>query len=201
MIAPAGAGPYLIVVAGPNGAGKSTFYDLFLGGLPVPFINADRIAYSAFADPAQSAYDAARIAESERQRLTAEHQPFIMETVFSDPAGDKVEFLKLARRSGFFVILVYIGLDSASLAAARVAHRVRNGGHGVPQDRIRSRFKRSLTNLRKALPVVDHAYLYDNSVAPFIRVAELAHGRTLWRASRTPRWLRGILPRSRQRQQ
>ena len=194
MSVAAGAGPWLIVLAGPNGAGKSTFYELFLEGLPVPFINADRIARSVFGDRSGVAYEAAQLAEAERRRLVAERRSFVMETVFSDPAGDKVEFLQQARRAGFFVVLAYIGLDSPALAAARVAHRVRNGGHDVPQERISSRFGRSLANLRKALRTVDHVYLYDNSGAPYVRVAELARGRLLWRAARRPPWLRGVLP-------
>ena len=194
MSSPRGAEPYVIVLAGPNGAGKSTFYDLFLEGLPVPFINADRIARTVFPGRQCVNHEAARIADAERRRLVAAGQSFVMETVFSDPAGDKVEFLRQARAAGFFVLLVYIGLDSPALAAARVAHRVRSGGHDVPTARIRPRFGRSLTNLRKALPLVDRAYLYDNSAAPFLRVAEVSKGRVLWRSTRLPRWMKGVLP-------
>ena len=197
MTAPPGVRPYLIVLAGPNGAGKSTFYDLFLEGLPVPFINADRIARTVFPGQAPADYEGARIADAERRRLVAEGQSFVMETVFSDRAGDKVEFLRRARGAGFFVVLVYIGLDSAKLAAARVAHRVRNGGHDVPLARIRPRFGRSLANLRRALRFVDHAVLYDNSGPPYVRVAELARGLTLWGAPHLPRWMKGVLPQSR----
>ncbi|MBI2752676.1 MAG: zeta toxin family protein [Betaproteobacteria bacterium] len=196
MSSPRRAGPYVIVLAGPNGAGKSTFYDLFLDGLPVPFINADRIARTVFRGRQSVDYEAARIADAERRRLIAERQSFVMETVLSDPAGDKVEFLRRARDAGFLVVLVYIGLDSPELAAARVAHRVRSGGHDVPTARIGPRFGRSLANLRKALPIVDRAYLYDNSATPYVRVAVVARGRTLWRSARLPRWMRGVLPAS-----
>jgi predicted ABC-type ATPase len=192
----ADAGPYLIVLAGPNGAGKSTFYELFLEGLPVPFINADRIARSAFPGRAAVDYEAARIAEAERRRLLAEAQSFVMETVFSDPAGDKVAFLRRARGAGYFAVLVYVGLDSPELAAARVAHRLANGGHDVPVARIKPRFIRSLANLRAALRFVDRAYLYDNSATPYVRVAETARGRILWQSARLPPWARGMLPRS-----
>ena len=194
MIVPLGAEPFVIVLAGPNGAGMSTFYDLFLDGVPAPFVNADRIARSVLRDRSASDYEAARIAEAERRRLIAERQSFIMETVFSDPAGDKLRFLEQAQRDGWFVCLVYIGLDRPEISAARIAHRVRNGGHGVPAAKIVPRYRRSLANLRKALRFVDHAWLYDNSLAPYRRVAAVASGRTLWRAAALPGWAGRALP-------
>ena len=194
MIVPLGAEPFVIVLAGPNGAGKSTFYELFLEGVPAPFVNADRIARSVLRDRPAADYEAARIAEAERRRLVAERQSFIMETVFSDPAGDKVRLLAQAHGDGWFVGLVYIGLDRPGISAARVAHRVRNGGHGVPAAKIAPRYRRSLVNLRKALRFVDHAWLYDNSLAPYRRIAEVARGRTLWRAAAPPGWAERALP-------
>jgi predicted ABC-type ATPase len=197
MVVPAGVSPFIIVLAGPNGAGKSTFYELFLDGIPVPFVNADRIAKTLLRDPHSADYEAAKIAEAERQRLVAERQSFVMETVFSDPAGDKVRFLKQARDAGYFVVLVYVGLDHPSLAAARVAHRVRNGGHAVPPDRVAARYDRSLANLGKTLGFVDHAYLYDNSAAPYRRVAETVRGQIVMRAPKPPAWAEGALPKVR----
>jgi predicted ABC-type ATPase len=195
VIVPLGTEPFIIVLAGPNGAGKSTFYELFLEGVPAPFVNADRIARSVLHDRPASDYEAARIAEAERRRLVAERQSFIMETVFSDPVSDKVRFLEQAQRDGWFICLVYIGLDRPEISAARIAHRVRNGGHGVPLAKIIPRYRRSLANLRKALKFVDHAWLYDNSRTPYRRVTELARGRTLWRAADLPRWAMQALPR------
>ena len=85
--------PRLVVIAGPNGAGKTTFYDFFLASLPLPFVNADQIARTlAPDDPASIAYDAAEVADRERRELLALRRSFIMETVFSDPAGDKLAF-------------------------------------------------------------------------------------------------------------
>ena len=197
MVVPVGVAPFIIVLAGPNGAGKSTFYELFLDGIPVPFVNADRIAKSLLHDAHSVDYAAAKIAEAERQRLAAERQSFVMETVFSDPAGDKVRFLKCARDAGYFVLLVYIGLDHPGLAAARVAHRVRNGGHAVPPERVAARYHRSLANLRKALGFVDHAYLCDNSTVPYRRVAETVRGRVVLQAPKLPAWAADVLPKAR----
>lgn len=120
-----------------------------------------------------------------------------METVFSDPAGDKLRFLQRARGAGYFVALVYVGLDHPGLAAARIAHRVRNGGHAVPIDRVAARYVRSLVNLRKALRFVDHAYLYDNSGVPYQRVAETLLGRIVTQAPKLPAWAADALAKLR----
>jgi predicted ABC-type ATPase len=172
--------PTLLVIAGPNGAGKSTFHDHFISPLGLPFVNADRIAQSQSPEmklPDTFTYEAAKIADAARRLLLADGKSFCMETVFSDPAGDKLKFLRTAGKSGYSVILVFIGLESAELSLARVIQRVAGGGHNVPDEKLRERFPRSLDNFRKALSFVDHAFLFDNSSSstPFRPVA-------VWRA-------------------
>ncbi|MEK7374822.1 MAG: zeta toxin family protein [Thermodesulfobacteriota bacterium] len=168
--------PILLVIAGPNGAGKTTFHDHFISPLGLPFVNADRIAQSQSPTKKLSgkfSYEAAKIADAERRMLLVDGKSFCMETVFSDPAGDKLKFLRTARKSGYSVILVFIGLECAELSLARVIQRVAGGGHNVPDDKLRERFPRSFDNLRKALSFVDHAFLFDNSSSntPFRPVA------------------------------
>jgi len=87
----------LIVLAGPNGAGKSTFFEVFLASTGIRFVNADLIARTIDqANPAAVAYEAAGVADAERRLLIAEGASFCMETVFSDPVGDKRRFLREA---------------------------------------------------------------------------------------------------------
>jgi predicted ABC-type ATPase len=172
--------PLLLVLAGSNGAGKTTFYERFLSRLPMRFVNADRIAASLSPlDPMASTAAATRLAETMRQDLMQRRESFIMETVFSDPVGAKLDFLRHAQRQGFTIVLLFVGLESAELSSARVAERVALGGHDVPEDRIVARFSRTLSNLRAALGFVDVAILLDNSStrAPYRRVA-------IWRAGR-----------------
>ena len=103
------------MIAGPNGAGKTTFYESFLASLPLPFVNADQIARTlAPDDPASIAYGAAEVADRERRELLALRRSFIMETVFSDPAGDKLAFLRAAQTAGYAVILLFVGIVSPS---------------------------------------------------------------------------------------
>lgn len=184
--------PQLVVLAGPNGAGKSTFYDVFLAGSPLPFLNADLFAAEIGID----SLEAARILDATRQRMIEEKRGFITETVFSDPHGAKLDMLRQAVAAGFDVTLVYIGIASAELSARRVDQRVARGGHDVPRDRIGSRFERSLDNLSRAIAIVPAVDLHDNSSAekPYHLVATFRNGDLASRMrGALPRWARGIV--------
>lgn len=121
-----------------------------------------------------------------------------METVFSDPYGAKVEFLREARSKGYLVFLVFIGLDSPELAVSRVMQRTEAGGHDVPDDKIVARFPRTMEKLRVAIAFVDHALVFDNSSAdePYRLVAEFEGG-TLVRQQRHPAWFADVGKRKR----
>ncbi len=191
--------PILLVIAGPNGAGKSTFHNLFISALGLPFVNADRIAQSQSRTKKLSgefSYEAAKIADAERRLLLADGKSFCMETVFSDPAGDKLKFLRTALKAGYSVILVFIGLECPELSLARVIQRVAGGGHDVPDDKLRERFPRSLENLRKALSFVGHAFLFDNSSykIPFRPVAIWKSGKLQESFQPIPKWALPFLP-------
>jgi predicted ABC-type ATPase len=171
--------PVLVVLAGSNGAGKTTFYELYLERLGLPFVNADRIALILSpSHPAQVAYQAARIADDVRRDLVKRRLSFCMETVFSDPVGDKVRFLKDAQAAGYTVIGVFITLSDPALSIARVVQRVGRGGHDVPDDKLESRFARTALNIQAALKFVDVGLVIDNSSAEYpYRLVELwEHG-------------------------
>lgn len=189
-------GRFILVLAGPNGAGKSTFHDVYLRGLGLPLVNADLIARDLdIADAETRARQAADIAEAERRLLMARGESFCMETVFSDPVGAKLGLLREAQRDGYEIIFVFIGLESAELSLARVMQRVEQGGHDVPDDRLRARFPRVLANLKKAVAFVDHALLLDNSDAdqPYRFVARFERGKRRLKARRLPGWASGIV--------
>ncbi len=80
--------PLMIVLAGPNGAGKSTFFTAFLKDLSLPFLNADILARKTGID----AYAAAREITAVRELFVRLKRSFVLETVLSDPLGDKVRF-------------------------------------------------------------------------------------------------------------
>jgi predicted ABC-type ATPase len=184
--------PILVAIAGPNGAGKTTFYHAHLASAGLRFVNADVLAAETAAEP----YEAARLADALRWALVAQRESFIFETVLSDPVGDKVAFLADAARPGYVVVLCYVGLSSPDQSAERVAMRVSQGGHDVPEDKLRSRFSRTLANLQAAIVQLPHVLIYDNSdlSAPYRQVAVFEHGRLLRRQEPIPEWLGPLLP-------
>jgi len=162
--------PVLVVLAGSNGAGKSTFYDLYLRALGLPFVNADDIGRALHPEtPERFSYEGAVIADAARRELVARRASFCMETVFSDPAGDKVQFLRAAQGAGNSVVFLWMRLSDAQLSAARVSQRVARGGHDVPPEKLEVRFERTRRNAAGALTFVDVAAVIDNSSvdAPF----------------------------------
>lgn len=187
--------PQLVVLAGPDGvrgAGKSTFYDSFLAGSPLPFLNADLFA----AETGIDSFEAARILDATRDQRIESGLGFITETVFSDPQGAKLAMLRKATDAGFDVTLIYIGIASSELSARRVDQRIAIGGHDVPRDRIASRFARSLANLAQAIAFVPAVQLYDNSSAdePYRPVATFERGRLVSRMrGKLPRWALAVL--------
>ncbi len=191
--------PLLVVLAGPNGAGKSTFYELYLRDLGLRFINADVLARSLEGTgapaPTGAAYRAAQLADAARRALVERSESFCMETVFSDPAGAKLGFLREAQSRGYRVVLHFIGLDSPQLSQARVLHRVLNGGHDVPDEKLLARYPRSLANLEQAAAFVDALLLYDNSSAaePYRLLGRCARGEVTERHPPLPAWARRVL--------
>ena len=179
--------PIIVVLAGPNGAGKSTFYQVFLRKTGLPFVNADDIARAGAIDPKSAADVAGEI----RNELVRQRESFIFETVLSDPVGDKLGFLKHATRSGYAVVLCYIGISGPDVSDERVAMRVSQGGHDVPTEKLPARFARSIANLRLAMRDLPVVLVFDNDDlrAPYRRVATFEHGGRTFLAKPVPAWL------------
>jgi predicted ABC-type ATPase len=191
--------PILMFVAGPNGSGKSTFFAEYLDRLGLPYVNADDIARMLRARTPRASPDTVdrrAFVEAERLRaaLVDAGVSFCTETVFSDPKGAKLALLATARERGFAVFLIFICLDSTALSVARVRQRVRQGGHDVPEAKLRARFPRTLANMRAAIPIADEAFLFDNSSfdTPYRAVAVYRQGRLVSRHPPLPPWTQGL---------
>jgi predicted ABC-type ATPase len=154
-----------VVLAGPNGAGKSTSAPYLLkDALGVDeFVNADTIAQglSGFR-PDAAAMTAGRVM-LERLRAIAElRRDFAFETTLSGRL--QAAWLSELRTAGYRTQLTFLSLPSADLAVARVADRVRRGGHHVPNAVVRRRFVAGLRNLFSFyMPAVDAWNVYDNA--------------------------------------
>lgn len=183
--------PILVAIAGPNGAGKTTFFHAHLQAAGLRFVNADVLAQALVSDP----YAAARMAELLRRRLVAERESFIFETVFSDPAGNKLKFLKEAADFGYTVVLCFIGISGPAMSEERVAMRVSQGGHDVPSGKLKSRFPRTLANLRRAIRALPCVIVFDNADlrTPFRQVAVFENGSPVNLAARLPAWLKPLV--------
>lgn len=182
--------PIIVAVAGPNGAGKTTFYHAHIAPAALRYVSADVLARELGMD----AYAAARAADAVRRALLRQGESFAFETVFSDPAGDKLNFLRKAVASGYTVLLCFIGLESAALCEERVAMRVSQGGHDVPAEKLRSRFPRTLRNLKAAIGVLPLVYVFDNSDLrrPFRKVAAFKNGRPAEKLKTAPDWVKSL---------
>jgi len=185
--------PVIVALAGPNGAGKTTFYHAHLKPAALRFVNADVLAHELDLEP----YAAARTADALRRELVSLRESFVFETVFSDPAGDKLAFLKEAAASGYNVVLIFIGIAGPQVSEERVAMRVSQGGHDVPTGKLKSRFSRTLANLKAALRELPHVLVFDNDdlSEPFRRVAVFERGRLVQSAPSIPRWFKPMLRR------
>ncbi|MEZ5580678.1 MAG: zeta toxin family protein [Candidatus Competibacteraceae bacterium] len=159
------ANPRVIIIAGPNGAGKTTFAREFLpneAGCPI-FVNADLIAagLSPFA-PEIAAVQAGRLMLREMARHFAARVSFAFETTLS--GRGYLRLIEQWQTVGYRVKLIFLQLASPEEAIARVAQRVKQGGHNVAEAVIRRRFVAGRENFEQMYaPKVDAWMLYDNA--------------------------------------
>lgn len=155
----------VVVLGGPNGSGKSTAAPRLLrGSLKVDeFVNADTLAQglSAFR-PEDVAIEAGRITLARLDALASQRQSFAFESTLA--SRSLARRLKGLKNADYTVHVVYLWLPDVDLAVARVAERVRSGGHNVPVDAIHRRYKRGRHNFFTLYRgVADRWRVYDAS--------------------------------------
>lgn len=165
--------PNLYIIAGPNGAGKTTAsFNLLPDVLHCPnFVNADEIArgLSPFA-PELVAFQAGRIMLQRIEELLPQKVDFAIETTLA--TRSYVQLVHRAQALGYKVHLIFFFLENEEQAIQRVAQRVRNGGHNIPEEDIRRRFKRGIYNLINLyMPICDSVLVYNNVQTPARLVA------------------------------
>lgn len=170
------------MIAGPNGSGKSTLTDqMKAAGYDFGrYVNPDETSKAMReADPSRSQAEtdteAQRRAVEERYALLAQRRSLSYETVFSHESH--VGFMQEAKAAGYEVRLIFVGTSGPQVNVDRVALRVADGGHAVPEDKVRSRYARSVANLQEGLRVADYASVLDSAERPPILVAEKTEGR------------------------
>lgn len=157
----------LYIIAGCNGAGKTTASFTILPEILdcKEFVNADEIAkgLSPF-QPEKVAFEAGRIMLKRINDLLSENESFALETTLATKIyRDKISE---AREKGYRVILLFFWLQNIELAKERVKTRVLEGGHNIEPNVIERRYIRGIKNLFDIyLPIVDGAFIFDNSEA------------------------------------
>lgn len=168
----------LYIIAGPNGAGKTTAAKTLLPDLWQcrEFVNADEIArgLSPF-NPESVAVAAGKLMLRRVYALLEGSESFSIETTLA--TRSYIELVRRAHERGFRVTLLFFWLESPEMARLRVAQRVEQGGHFIPDEVISRRYQRGVRNLFELfIPAVDEWMIYDNSVSPVVCVA---HGNQL----------------------
>ena len=131
-----------------------------------------------------------------RQRLLERRVSFTFETVMSHPS--KVDLLAQAQRAGYRTYLYFVATEDPAINISRVKSRVRLGGHTVPEDRIVTRYHRSLNLLMAAIRHTNRAYVFDNSgdnqSQKHTWLAEITEGRELeLKSDRIPAWFKRVV--------
>ena len=172
------------IIGGVNGVGKSSFTGVLkerstdLGQI----IDVDKIT----ADLGGNALAGGKAALKKINDCIEKGISFTQETTLS---GRKTETTaKQVKNLGYHVRLFYIGLDTASESLARIANRVRRGGHNIPENDVTRRFEGRWEAVSKVLPYCDEAEFYDNDNG-FIKVAEYRNGELRTIGKHYPLWL------------
>jgi len=171
--------PHLIIIAGCNGSGKTTAAPALLqNSLHVnDFVNADAIAYGLCAfQPEKASIQAGRIMLETIQNLAKEKANFAFETTLASRTFST--WIPKLKQDGYEFHLIFLWLQNVELAIRRVEERVKTGGHSIPEETIRRRYKSGLKNFFKLYrPLTDSWQFYDNSNADKVSlIASEIHG-------------------------
>ena len=151
--------PEVMVFAGPNGSGKTTITRMVkIAGV---YINADDIKKSSLC----SDLEATQKAEELRKSMLEKGEDFTFETVLSTDRNLKL--LHKAKEKGYFLRCIYVLTDDYEINIARVRMRESMGGHGVPEDKIKSRYEKALNLIPDLVEICDIVHIYDNTNVPF----------------------------------
>lgn len=159
--------PQIIIIAGPNGAGKSTLAPFLLRDKfsLTEYVNADTIAagLSAFA-PETAALEAGRVMLKRLHDLADQQKSFAFETTLA--TRSYVKWLKSLITQGYEVHLIFLWLRNSEIAIERVNERVRLGGHDIPEETIRRRYRKGAANFFSLYQNIAKTWvIYDHSVA------------------------------------
>lgn len=191
--------PVFNVLAGPNGSGKSTLANrLKAEGYSLgKMINPDEIAVQLRAEGFSDKnveFEAGRRALLQTKDMIAKRQSFARETTLS--SSEILRTMGMAKKAGYEVNLIFVGVASLDMNKDRVALRAAKGGHDIPLDAQNRRFDKAMNNLPKAIALAENVNLFDNSSQRHILVATVNKQEVTFvypdKASWLPRALKGL---------
>jgi len=203
-----GQRPVLYVLAGVNGAGKSSIGGRLLRQRGLAYFNPDEFARALRRQTGQgmrqSNAEAWLFGKQRLERAIAERRNHAFETTLG---GNTIpQLIRNAANAGHRVVVWYCGLTSPELHIERVRQRVASGGHDIPADLIRRRWRQSRENLIALMPSLSDLRVFDNSrprdrstgnIPPPTEVLRFRQGQVLYPAraglSNTPEWARAIV--------
>lgn len=166
--------PRLYIISGPNGSGKTTASYSVLPELLdcSEFVNSDEFAKHLSPFAPESAYiTASRLMLRKVQYIFDRRLDFCIETTLA--TRSLLKMIRQAQDIGYYVTVLYFWLESADIAVERVALRVKAGGHDIPEETIRRRYRMGLNYLfHHYMQACDKWILCDNSQPPFRIIAE-----------------------------
>ena len=179
-----------ILIAGVNGAGKSTLYQTLESLKNMPRINTDEIVRSfGHWQNKSDVFNAGKIAVKTIRSYFEQGVSFNHETTLCGVSI--IQNIKLAKSLGYQIELHYVGVDSVEIAKARIAYRVSQGGHGIPDEDVERRYTESLNRLKEIVDICDLVILYDNT-KNFNRFAVYQEGSLLELNDNRPEWYNAL---------
>lgn len=184
--------PRYVLFAGVNGAGKTTMYHTNPEYKKMDRINNDEILRSFGGDwrNKQDEKKAALLAVSIEKELLDNKKSFCKETVLAGKGA--LSNIKMYKGFGYYIEMVYVGVDSAETAIERIKARVSRGGHGIPENTVRERYHRSLNNLARVIPYCNKVTVYDNT-EKYKTLATFENGKLLCSINEIPEWFSSVL--------
>ncbi|MBQ2900278.1 MAG: zeta toxin family protein [Agathobacter sp.] len=179
-----------VVIAGVNGAGKSTLYQMYDEFKDMPRINVDEIVRDIgnWKNP-KDVFAAGKVAVKNINKYLEEGITFNQETTLC--GNSIIRNILKAKDSGYFIELHYVGVESAEIAKERVKYRVKQGGHGIPEEDIERRYVETFIQLNRIIKECDLVALYDNS-EKFRRFAIYKSGNIVRLSQNVPKWFSKI---------
>jgi len=151
--------PMLLCFAGPNGSGKSTITKFF--EIAGEYTNADDVVSST----GMGNEEAAKFVDKKRYDSIKAKSDLTFETVLSSKY--KMDILRKSRDEGYFIKCVFVLTADPELNVARVESRVMQGGHDVDREKVKTRFYKSLANIKELMSLCDILHVYDNTDTPY----------------------------------